>query len=255
MSAPLTKLASSDSRKATTPATSSARPKRLVGLAWRNCSAEAFRVDRIGLAQAGQHHVGQDRAGRDGVDGDAGLAVFDRGVAGQADDTVLGRGVARLVAHAAVPADRGRVDDPPVPLFVHDLQDGGHAVEHAVEVDRQHPGELGGAVVLGEVLAAFDAGVVEEPVDAPEALDGGVDVALDVVDLRDVGDDGEHLHVRGDLGDEAGGLVHRGGIEVDEHEVGALGGQPLGGGAAQTGAGSLMITTLSVKRSIMDSFR
>lgn len=126
----------------------------------------------------------------------------------------------------------------PCPSAAHDLQNGGHAVEDAVEVHRQHTSELGGAVVLREVLLTLDAGVVEEPVDAPEPLDGDIDVPLDVVDLRHVGDDGDDVCVGSHTRHQPCGLVQGGGIEVDEHEVCALGGQPFSRGSAQAGPGS-----------------
>src|SRR5690606_11764051 len=114
--------------------------------------------------------------GGDGVDADALLAVLDGGVAGQADHTVLGGGVARLVADAADAADRRGVDDGAAALLGHLRQHALLAVEDALEVDGEHASELVAAVALGQVLLALDAGVVEEAVDAAIRGDGAVDV-------------------------------------------------------------------------------
>ncbi|GAB7304365.1 hypothetical protein MAFF212519_22430 [Clavibacter michiganensis] len=144
--------------------------------------------------------------------------------------------VAGLVADAADPADAGGVHDHAGALLAHDGEDLLEAEEHAAQVDRDDLVELRGREVLGEVLAALDAGVVEEAVDAAEALDGLAHVGVDVGLLRHVGEHGEDRGV-GRRGRHGGDGVDQAALgDVHEGELRALGGEAHGGGAAEAGS-------------------
>ena len=139
-----------------------------------------LRVLGVELAHGVLDHGSPDGAGRDGVDTHTELAVLDGRVPGEANNPVLRGGVARLVADAADAADGRRVHDKAVALLAHDLEHLLEAEEDAAEVDGDDALELSGAEVLGQVLAALDAGVVEEAVDAAEALERRRDVGVGV---------------------------------------------------------------------------
>ena len=77
----------------------------------------------------------------------------------------------------------------------------------------------------------IDGGVVEEDVDAAEALDGGVADALDAVLCGDVGLDGEGADAEGgEVLHRAAGFLGRGAVVDDD--VGAALGEPGGDVAA-----------------------
>ena len=83
--------------------------------------------------------------------------------------------------------DRGRVDDRARLLLQHDRQHVAQAEEHALDVDADDLVEHR-LVVLGDRRdLAFDAGVVEEAVDAAEGVERGLHVGPHLGRLRDIG--------------------------------------------------------------------
>src|SRR5690606_7134061 len=128
----------------------------------------------------GLNHGCHNRPWRDCIDLNAKLAVFDGAVACQPDDAMFACSIARLMPHPANAANRGAIHDGAMALTTHHLQHLGHTEEHAVEVNRDHPMEFLGPEIFGQVLAAFDAGIVEKSVDATEALQGLRDIGLNL---------------------------------------------------------------------------
>lgn len=135
---------------------------------------------------------------------------------------MLRGGVTGLATDAADTTDARGVHDSAAPLLTHDLQDLLEAEEDATQVDRDDTIELVGTEVLGEVLLALDAGVVEEAVDAAEGRQGLVDVALGVVLAGDIRGDGEELGVGRDLADGIRRRLQALLGQVDEREVRTL---------------------------------
>ena len=133
-------------------------------------------------------------AGRDGIDGDvvAGELLAER--LGQRDHAGLGGRVVGGVGVAFLAGDRGDVDDAPVVLRDHAGHDRARADEGAVEVDAHHLAPFLDLGLPGLGVDAGDAGVVDEDIDASEALDGGV---------AGLGDRGGLRHVAGDRVDRS----------------------------------------------------
>src|SRR3712207_6183888 len=128
--------------------------------------------------------VGRERAGGDGVDGDALGPDLAREGAGEADDGTL-RGD---VVEEARPADKegygGYVDDAPVPALPHMREGGPGAQEVAFKVYGHHPVPLV-FLDLGPRAQRVDGCVVHEDVYAAEL---GRDVLRHRLDGGPVGD-------------------------------------------------------------------
>ena len=112
---------------------------------------------------------------------------------------------------------------PPPPWAIICLAAELSAVEGALQVDRQHPVVL----LFGRVEdrgPGLDAGVVDHDVNPAELLDGGVDQALEVIHLADVGLDADRPFAQcHDLSFEIlRGLLVR---HVVDDDVGAGGGE------------------------------
>jgi len=102
-------------------------------------------------------------------------------------------------------------------------------VEHVAPVGERH---------LREALVAQDAGIVDEDVDLAEALGGFVDHRGDGGFVGDRGSDGVGgAAVARNLGGDGVGLVERLGDVVDD-DVGAVGGEEVGVGAAEASSGA-----------------
>src|SRR2546421_3076150 len=124
--------------------------------------------------------LGVDEAGADRVDGDAVRREFDGQRLGQADHTVLARGVGHGQLHALLSTGGGDVDDPPPAAFTRTraLQPAAGHPEHAVEIDVDEPfPRLVRQLVGGS--AAPHTGVVDQDVDAAELADGAVEQRVD----------------------------------------------------------------------------
>jgi hypothetical protein len=130
--------------------------------------------------------------------------------------------------------DRGHVDHAAaVALLDHPPRDGLREQEDAGEVDGEYPLEQRGGHVEERRLR-IDAGVVDEDVDAPIALDGAGDDALDRVRVADVGGHGEGAD--GPLsaqrvGERLGGV----GLQVGDDHVRPGFVQPVDDGRADAG--------------------
>jgi hypothetical protein len=112
------------------------------------------------------HQRRQHPAGADGVAGDAGGGVLQRGDLGQAHDAVLGRHVGRFCRRGHQAVHRGHVDDAAPVARLHARQRQPRGVEGRAEVDGDDGvPALGGKVLDGHVL---DAGVVDQDVHAAE---------------------------------------------------------------------------------------
>ena len=142
------------------------------------------------------HHVGVDHARGDAVDADAGRGELRREGARQADDRVLGGGIARLAGGAVAAPDRGDVHDAARVRVQHRPDHGLRAVEAAVHVHIEDapPGLLPDVL---ELLLFGDARVVDEQAHGPELA---LDMAHHALDRGAVGDVRllhEHLAPRG----------------------------------------------------------
>ncbi len=182
---PLTRLAASDARNATTAAISSGRPEA------------ALRRDALGGAPCARgvvepgddlgEHRRVDHPGQHGVDPHARERDLRCGGARQAEHRVLGGVVGRRPRQPALAGERPCVDHGTGSLGDHDRQDVAQPEEDAAHVDGHDPVE-GLLVVLGQRAdRPDDPGVVEEDVDRPEGLHGLGDVAPHVLRPRDVG--------------------------------------------------------------------
>ena len=105
---------------------------------------------------------------------------------------VLGRRVDRAAGADLVAGDRRDVDDVPGLLLLHVRQRRGDAVEHALDVDVDHPVPVVDLEALERRLR-HQPGVVDHHVDAPVRLHGRVDQPLHLVAVGDVRRDGERL--------------------------------------------------------------
>ena len=119
-----------------------------------------------------------DHTGHHAVHPHALLRDFGGRRARQADRAVLGGVVGAGAREAALGADRGGVDHRTLAGGDHVREHEAQAEEHAAQVHVQHLVEHGDVVFVGRGEIAFDAGVVEEPVDPAESIHRGADVAL-----------------------------------------------------------------------------
>ena len=107
------------------------------------------------------------------------------------------------------------------------------------ERDAEHVGEHHRAPLLGRLLqeaaGGAEAGVGEDRVEAPEALDGGLDEALVVLEVGHVGAHGERAVVSAELTGQRLELLLRAGAE--HQPVAGLGGG-AGGRLADPGRGA-----------------
>src|SRR5437660_295090 len=171
-------------------------------------------------AQAG---VGPDDPGRDHVRGDVVTRPLQRHRAGEPDHPHLRGGVGGLAEAAHEPGDRRHADDPAPPALPHAGEDRPRHVIGAGEVDAQvevpvlvlHVLELGDRV--------DEAGVVDADVDGPELA---LDLAGDGGDLPSVGDVARVGP--GPAPDLPRCLRGALGVEVDDRDPAALGGERLG---------------------------
>ena len=109
-----------------------------------------------------------------------------------------------------------------------------HAEKHADHVDVEHAAKALQRIFRDRLDVALDAGVVVEGVDGAELVDGGADIAGDLVLLGDVGGDRQRLG--------RGRQILDGGLEVlfpavDRDDArAALGQQPHGRGSDDAGS-------------------
>ena len=132
-------------------------------------------VRRLLREQLGAEEAGVDDRGVDAERLDLGGERLHPAV-----DAELRRGVGGAVLEAGEPGGRGDRDDVSGALLAHDRQDGAGDVHRADEARGDLPVHLLGRELLEE--AGVEAGgVVDEHVDAAEAVDGRLDRRLGVV--------------------------------------------------------------------------
>ena len=115
--------------------------------------------------------VGLRRRRRDAVDEDVPGRELLAERLGQADQPRLRRAVVRRVRVAFLAGDRRDVDDPAVAARDHVRDDRAAGEEGAGQVDVDDPAPDVGIELPGRPVAAGDAGVVDEDVDASVARD------------------------------------------------------------------------------------
>ncbi len=166
-------------------------------------------------------HAGE-RRGRDEVGRDAVRASGGRETASESDDRRLRRGVGEVVGQPEDPG-RGRHDDAAVALFDEVGPRCARRVERSADVHGEMPREVVG-VGLGEPRPPDDAGVVDQDVEASEALDRRVHERLGAGLGGDVAAVGDRDPAGGDdLVDDIGGrcgvgpdTLHRAAEVVDD---------------------------------------
>ena len=223
---PVTQEASSESRNATAPATSSGSPSRLSGYA----------ADDLGLAALVERggEGGLDDGGGDRVDADPG-SELDGERLGEADHHRLGRAVHRDHGGRLHARDGRDVDDRAAVLAHPGPVGGLHPGERAEGVDLDDLAGRGEVELDQRAVDRVDAGVVDEQVEAAEGLDGaayGVLAVRGVVGLAGHGDRVVGAAERGD------GLVERLGLARGQADPGALLDEPLGDAQADAPAGA-----------------
>ena len=124
--------------------------------------------------------------GRDRVDADPARAELAGERAGQADQPGLGRAVRGGLGDAHLAQPRGDVDDRPAAALDHRRQRRAAGVEGGGEVGRDDLVPLG-RLDLEERPDLRPPGVVDEAVDAPEAVDDLLDQRLRLAAVGDVG--------------------------------------------------------------------
>src|SRR5690606_28173665 len=125
---------------------------------------------------------------------DAVAAQLDRTDPGQADHTVLGGAVGAGMRHAGFRGLGGDVDDAPATaLGDHRLRSVLGAQERAAQVDPEHRVPFLDIHVHDGLHQVADAGVVDEDVDAAEALHDPCDHRLDLAFLQHVQRHGDAL--------------------------------------------------------------
>jgi hypothetical protein len=117
------------------------------------------------LLGGGRQQGGLDEAGTHGIDPDALLGVLDGRGASQTDHAMLGRDVGAGLGEPDRAEDRGHVDDGAAPVGEHGRELMEHAVEDAVQVDRQDLAPALDRILPGRQLIAPDAGVVDGDVE------------------------------------------------------------------------------------------
>ena len=211
---PVTKLASSEARKAKTLATSLPGGGGFLPCRWRPGRIELDLVVQLG----------GDPAGRDAVDPDAVLGQLDRHRLGQEDDAGL-RGVEAGPPLAKVAIGRGHVDDRPAGALGHhpprrQLSQG----EAGRQVDRQGP-LPGHQRLLQEGLGHGDPGVVDQDVEPAQPVHRRLNQRFPKRLIGHVADQTVDLAAGSQVGD---GLFQPVRHEIADDEAGALG-QKLSG--------------------------
>ena len=195
----------------------------------------------VGLQHAGDHALGQRRAGIADVDlaaGDVVAPAIERGLLGQAGDAVLGHRIGDRVRARRMGGDRAVVDDAPAArlLRFHDPDGFLGAQEHAgeIDVDDLPPGLE--RQLLERHRRRPDPGIVEQDVEAPEGRLGLGEQRLDGLRVAHVGRDRQAL--RPDRVAGGRGLVELVLPPARQHDRVALPHQGQGDGFADPGAGT-----------------
>ena len=119
-----------------------------------------------------------DVTGSDGVDADAGDAVFPRDCLRQADDAVLGADIGSDPFAADLAEDRRDVDDRAAASLQHGPDLRANTKENAGQIDVDHLLPLADRKVRGEGGVASDACIVAGNVQPAERLRGGGDESV-----------------------------------------------------------------------------
>jgi hypothetical protein len=134
---------------------------------------------------AGPHQPRHDRR-----HGDAVVGQFRPESFRQPDVGELGAGVGQQMRHGDLAADRRDVDDAAGAALPHARQGGQRRVEHAPEVDRHHPFEIG----VGQRFDRRDdddPGIVDQDVDPSVTLGDGLDHDADLCTVGDIARNGQ----------------------------------------------------------------
>ena len=102
---------------------------------------------------------------------------------------MLAGAVGRDVGGADQAGDRGGVDDAALVLFEHHRQHVFQSQEYADHVDVDQPSKCLERISRDRRDVALDAGIVMERVDGAEGVDGGADIAGDLILAGHVGGD------------------------------------------------------------------
>src|SRR5437773_1748908 len=180
----------------------------------------------LGLAEHLREPFRETDIGRDRVDADRVRRQLERHRLREADDRRLARGVERVAGRRPLALDRHDVDDAPAASpRDHARRDRARAVQHRLQVGA-HEGVPALLAGLQEGGAKRPAHVVDQHVDAAEALDGGGHGALDRLPVAHVGGQCEGLPAR--PLDLRGGGARRRRVELEDGDPGAERGETEG---------------------------
>src|SRR5579863_2338724 len=180
-------------------------------------------------------HGGFNKAGSDGVDGDAAGGDFAGERSSEADESGLAGGVVGLAGLAGAADDGGDVDDAAPAVFDHGTEQGLGEQEYASEVGREDVVPVGALHADGEIVAG-DAGVVDEDFDFGEAVEDGFGSGLDGVFAGEI--EGEGGGLTADRGDFGGDFSEFGFIAGGKRDGSAGSGKLNGAGAADALGGA-----------------
>ena len=149
---------------------------------------------------------------------------------GQADQPGLRRAVVRRVGVALLAGDRRDVDDTSVAARDHVRHDRAAGQVRRDQVDLDHAAPDRRIELPGGAVAAGDAGVVDQDVDLPVALDRRLDRGIDRILLRQLDHRAGHVAAVGQL---AARMLDAVGVDVPQHHRGAGVQHALRGGVAE----------------------
>jgi hypothetical protein len=182
-----------------------------------------------------------DGAGAERVDADAFAGGFGGGDAGESEQSGFGGGVGGAPSECGFGGEAGDVEDDAVAALVHFGESGFGEEERGAEVDVDHVFEVGERVFLDGDDRAVVAGVVDEDVDAAEAVAGFGEDAGTVVGAGEVGGDvggGFAAFAVGSAVDFGGGGLEFGVGAGGEEDGCAFGGEEVCNGATDAAAGA-----------------
>lgn len=186
--------------------------------------------------EAGVDEGGLDAAGADAVDADSGVAEVHGDGSSEAEQGVFGCDVGEAVFHSGVGGDRADVDDGTCAVLDHGGQDGLAESEGSHEVNVPQAGDiLFRCIPYGSDVT--DSGIIDE------------DIAAAVVFIEHHLNEAPAILRAGDIGlvdfgfttgrqDKFQSIGGGGFIAVGEVDQSALGGEGLGDGGPDAGAGS-----------------
>ena len=146
--------------------------------------------------------IGGDKAGGDGIDGDATLTDFFGQALGQTDHARFRGGIVALSGVAGDAGHAGDIDDPAAALSHHDSCSRSGAVPGALEIGVDHQVPIRFFHHHNDVIARR-AGIVHQDVQPPEFFLDIANQGAGLIEIADIGLSGNGLTAcRHDFGDD-----------------------------------------------------